>query len=167
MKRKSKFDIPSILISIFLFSIYKILNMTHLYEKITYPIQIITINLIYSLQKLFGTEVIIQNFNLIYSNGLNIIITPICSGLEQLIFFYFMLSFFVGIDFKTKLKGFLTFAPIILIANFLRLFMIYPLSKIYGITTAWKVHDFMFIYGQGIFLLILISVWYFRFSRLK
>jgi exosortase/archaeosortase family protein len=150
-------------LSISLLSIYHLLNSYNLYQKITYPIQLITINIIHFLQNLFGIEVVINNFSLLYNNSLNVEISPICTGIEQLIFFFFMLSFFVGVDFKTKIKGFLFFAPIIIITNFLRLFLIYPLSIVYSIETTWKIHDFIFIYGQGFFLLILVLIWYYFF----
>ncbi len=146
---------------------YKILTSLNLYQKITYPFQLITIHLINSIQNLIGIDVTIDNFNLIYSNNLIIWISPICIGIEQLIFFYFMISFFIAIDFKTKIKGLLTFAPIILMANLIRLFLIYPLSVIYSIETTWRIHDFIFIYGQGFFLLILVVIWYYFFVNNK
>jgi len=161
LKELERFDFIGILISGILIFSYRLSIMNNLFQKITYPIQVITRDIIYFFQNKTGVEVIIDKVSLIYNNGLNIEIAPGCVGIEQLIFFFFMLSFFVGTDFKSKIKGFLIFAPIIIIANFLRLFMIYPLSMIYSIETTWNVHWFIFTYGQGFFLLLLAVIWYF------
>jgi len=158
-----KFEFSAIVISGILIFSYRLSIMYNLYQKITYPLQLITRDVIHFLQNRFGIQVVIDRFSLIYNNGLDIEIAPGCVGIEQLIFFFFMLSFFIGIDLKTKIKGFLSFAPIIIIANFLRLFMIYPLSLIYSIETTWNIHWFIFTYGQGFFLLLLVIIWYIVF----
>lgn len=167
LKQLERFDFISILISGILIFSYRLSIMSGLYQKITYPLQLITRDITYFFQNRLGIPVIIDNLSLIYKNGLNIVMAPGCVGIEQLIFFFFMLSFFIGIDFKTKIKGFLIFAPIIIIANFLRLFMIYPLSLIYSIETTIDIHWFIFTYGQGFFLLLLAVIWYFVFVARK
>ncbi len=167
MRKSLTFDLLSMLLGILFLLGYKILNFLEVYPILTYPLQAITTGIVYIFQRLFGAEIAVYGFNLVYENGLSVLISSICVGIEQLIFFWLMLSFFVGIDFRKKVRGFLSFAPIILLFNLFRLLMLYPLSVFYGVTFAWAVHDFLFIYGQGIFLLGLIVLWYFSVRKIN
>lgn len=160
-------DIRSMVISISVIALYQLLKHFNLYDKIIYPVQFLIVRLIYYIQSFFGVNLTLDNFTLVYSTGLTVEITPLCVGIEQIIFFFFLLSLFVGIEFKSKLKYFLIFAPIIFLTNFLRLFFMYSLSSISSIETMWKIHNFLYLYGHAFFCFFLVVIWYFFLSHKK
>ena len=116
---------------------------------------------LYAVQHNLGVTLILQNGNtFIYPNGLGIIVSPLCLGIEEIVLFGIMLFSFVGPSWKVKAKGLLEFGILIIFLNQFRILMLYPVSLLTSPMFAWKVHHFIFQYGTVMVLSIFFVLWY-------
>lgn len=120
---------------------------------------------VYSLQHLFGINVILQGTSLVYPNVFKLNVTLLCTGINELLMFSMITLGFIGVSLKTKLKGYTVFFPIIIAENVIRISLIFPLASWLGTDKALTFHDFSFKYGQMFFVILLVFLWFKYFAR--
>lgn len=114
----------------------------------------ITANTTCGLQNIFGIDCYVNN-NIIFYDSFILIITFFCSGIDQLVYLGAMLFGFFGFENKRTNKQIISILLVIYIINYLRLFFFYHFVKELGFVSAKSGHNFFYLYGQGIFLLVI------------
>ena len=164
-KRLYNFGVINITIFTLITSIYLvIINSISKYSNFKI-LQQITAKIVYLIQNMLGITVTLQDTTLNYIELFSIRVTLLCTGINEILFFSLILLGFTGISLRTKLKGYAIFFPIILVENIIRLIILQPLAVRFGKEAALNFHNFSFKYGQIIFILILVIIWFHYFAK--
>lgn len=164
-KASYKFGFVNVLIFTLITCTYLVLiNSFSQYSKL-HVLQQIIAKTIYSIQSALGINVVLQDTILYYPKLFSLNMTLLCTGINEILFFSLILLGFIGVSLKTKLKGYAIFFPIILAENIARVTIIQPLAILLGKTTALSFHNFSFKYGQMIFIIILVIIWFHCFAK--
>ncbi len=158
-----KYSITNLIIFTVAVIIYKLI-IDYLANSATlYPIQLFEANIVYFLQNLLGVSVEKLGIMLLYP-GFNISVESVCIGAKQALFLVVLLLSYYPVSFITRLKG-ISFVLIIFAENILRLSFVYPLFLLFGAETANALHEFLYTYGQGFFMIALFILWHFIFVQ--
>ena len=133
-------------------------------SQMFYPLQAIEAKIVYLIQKPF-TDVVLSGSKLLYQ-GFIVNVSWDCLGLRQSVFFLILVFSFYQIELDRKLKS-LYFVPIIILANILRIAVLYPLFVVLGAERTVLIHEFLYAYGNGILILLLFALWFYVFGLQK
>lgn len=166
MERSSyKFGVVNLLIFTAVISAY--LVMINLFSDYStfHSLQLLMAKIVYLIQHAAGIDVVLQDVTLHYPGAFRLEVSLLCTGINEILFFSLVLLGFIGVSLKTKLKGYAVFFPIILGENLIRVLSIQPLASLLGEGAALSFHNFSFKYGQMIFLVIIVVLWFNYFAK--
>ena len=119
-----------------------------------------------NIHKIFNFTCTVQN-NVIIYDSLVSSISMFCLGFDQVFFILILLFVFHGTKNKKTNKEILLICLGVFILNLMRILLFYPLSNLVGVTHIQSIHDFLYYYGQGIFLIIIfVSYTYYKMRLL-
>jgi exosortase/archaeosortase family protein len=139
------------------------------HTDILIPLQVFETHLVASLQSLFSIPVSVSHgFVLSYSDiDLDLVVGPLCTGIREM-FLFVIIVLPLGIkSLRKRLNYLLLFLFAIFMENILRLSILYPMAKSAGVGSMYSYHDFIWVYGQAIFLAILLVLWFYIFPRVE
>jgi len=132
------------------------------------PLQLLEANIVASTQGALGVTVYADGYNLFYpGNALQLVVGPLCTGIREMFLFAIVVLPLGAMSLRKKAKSLAVFLPAILVENLLRLWMLYPLASAHGFRTMGEVHDLVWTYGQIIFLVGLLFLWFYLFAGLR
>lgn len=166
MKKESyNFSFVSIIAFTFVVGVYLVLVNSFLGRIEFHPLQYIVAKTVYLIQQALGINVELKGLILHYPGILDLNITLLCTGINEILFFSLILLGFIGVSLKTKLKGYTIFFPIIILENIARIVLLQPLAIVIGKRAAVSFHNFSFKYGQAIFVILLVIIWFQLFAK--
>jgi exosortase/archaeosortase family protein len=166
MKKESyNFSFVSIMIFTLVICVYLVLVNSFLEYIEFHPLQYIVAKTVYLIQQALGINVELEGLILHYPGVLDLNITLLCTGVNEILFFSLILLGFIGVSLKTKFKGYTLFFPIIILENIARIVLIQPLAIVIGKKAAVSFHNFSFKYGQAIFVILLAIIWFQLFAK--
>lgn len=165
-KKFLKGFLKSVLLNIIIFSAALVaylfaVKAMQAYSNIFYPLQLLEAKLIYLLQRPFAFVELSGTRLLYYPFAVNV--SWDCLGIRQSLFFLILVFSFYQVSLREKLKS-LYFIPLIIIANILRIASVYPFFVLFGLEAAESAHNFLYAYGNGIFILALFALWFWLFG---
>jgi exosortase/archaeosortase family protein len=108
----------------------------------------------------YGTSLVIEG-----QQHFAFFITEDCTGWKSMLFFFALVFAVTGIRMKKRLLGLAIGVPLIWLGNLARIFIIVWIQQGYGTGLAMLLHDIFWQAGLIALVLILWSVWFFKFSR--
>lgn len=166
MKKESyNFSFVSIVVFTSVIGVYLVLVNSFLEYTEFYPLQYLVAKTVYLIQQALGINVELEGLLLHYHGMLDLNVTLLCTGINEILFFSLILLAFIGVSLKTKFKGYTLFFPIIILENLARIVLLRPLAIIIGKSAAVSFHNFSFKYGQAIFVILLAIVWFQFFAK--
>jgi len=136
------------------------------YTDTVFPVQIFETNLVVAVQSFFAVDVYAEGSVLFYPySRLSLYVGPICVGLREMALFSIVVLSLSMVSLKTRLRGLAIFLPLIFLENFLRLLVIFPIYQSAGFEGMVNLHDLLWQYGQIIFLVLLLFIWFHFFAK--
>lgn len=140
---------------------YLIVRLMQAYSGVFYPLQVLEAKIVYIIQSPF-TDVAQRGAMLLYQDFAVEVVWD-CLGIRQSLFFLLLVFSFYQVNLREKLRA-LWFVPVIIIANIARIAVLYPMFVLFGAEKTAAVHEFMYAYGNGIFILLLFVLWFYVFG---
>ncbi len=161
-------DIKTIAILLALILIYGLLIDPILEDSLLLePVTRLQAKAVYLLQVAWGLPVAVFESSLFYTDlELQVNLIPLCVAFREVIIFLIVALIARTKPIKEIAFPLLAFVALILIENLLRIASLYHIARIWEFSGMYALHDFIWNFGQAVFLGVIVLVWLILFSGL-